>query len=176
MTLPRPKFLLFDWGDTLMSEDGPQDVTMADWPTVQVMEGAQTVLAALARNSTLAVATNATVSKRRDIVRALERAGLAEFISDIFCYTEIGSRKDEVRFWQVALARLGARPDETVMIGDSLEQDVRGARKAGVAAIWFNWRREPRPSGENLIVIHQLHELLAMFGEESDSLARTRHN
>lgn len=61
--------LLFDWGDTLMSEEGPQDITMADWPEVRAIDGAQGVLAALAPHCKLGVATNATVSKRSDIRR-----------------------------------------------------------------------------------------------------------
>ncbi|HUJ09876.1 MAG TPA: hypothetical protein VL171_07600 [Verrucomicrobiae bacterium] len=29
---PKLRFVLFDWGDTLMSEAGPVDIPMADWP------------------------------------------------------------------------------------------------------------------------------------------------
>jgi hypothetical protein len=38
----------FDWGGTLMSEDGPQDRAMALWPQVEAVPGAHATLAALA--------------------------------------------------------------------------------------------------------------------------------
>lgn len=163
------KYVVFDWGDTLMSESGPQEISMADWPTVQVIEGAQSVLAELALRYTLAVATNATVSKRSDIARALKRAALADSIGEIFCYTEIGSKKDDPRFWQIVLQRLGAHADEVLMVGDSLEQDVYGPKKAGIRAIWFNWKREPRPSNDDITEILRLDELPSLLAKHSDA-------
>jgi len=32
---------------------------------------------------------------------------------------------------------IGARPEETLVIGDKLDTDVAGARAAGLDAIWF---------------------------------------
>lgn len=161
------KYVLFDWGDTLMSEDGPQDRSMADWPTVQAIEGAQSVLADLASRYTLAVATNATISNHGDIARALQRVGLAGFMKEIFCYTEIGSKKDEPRFWQVVLDRLDARADEVLMVGDSLAQDVHGPQQAGIRAIWFNWKRAPRPREGEVTEILRLDELPLLLENES---------
>ena len=70
-------WVLFDWGDTLMSEDGPADTPMALWPEVRVIDGAAAVLAALAPRYRIAVATNATVSDRTSIRRALARVARA---------------------------------------------------------------------------------------------------
>lgn len=165
MSIPLPSVLLFDWGDTLMSEEGPQDITMADWPEVRAVDGARSVLAALALHFKLGVATNATISKHSDIRRALERTGLADFISDIFCYTDIQSRKDDPRFWHHVLTSLRVFPEEIVMIGDSFEQDVLGPRKAGISSIWFNWKQEPLRERDG-VVINQLAELLPMFLKE----------
>src|SRR5262249_60218908 len=38
--------------------------------------------------------------------------------------------------FEVALERLGCRPDEAAMVGDGLETDVAGGRGAGVVADW----------------------------------------
>jgi putative hydrolase of the HAD superfamily len=162
MKIIPPKVLLFDWGDTLMSEDGPQDFSMADWTDVRALDGAAEVLAELSSRYTLAVATNATVSKQPDIWRALGRVGLDRFIREVFCFTEIGRKKDDPAFWRIVLDRLQVSPAEAVMIGDSLEQDVFGPRKAGVRAIWFNWKNEVLPA-DDVRVIRHLKELLTMF-------------
>jgi hypothetical protein len=44
------RFVLFDWGDTLMSEDGPLDIPMADWPEVRAIDGAGEVLSLLSKD------------------------------------------------------------------------------------------------------------------------------
>src|SRR5438067_129959 len=49
------RWVLFDWGDTLMSEDGPADLPMALWPEVRVLDGAAETLAALAARFRLGV-------------------------------------------------------------------------------------------------------------------------
>lgn len=130
--------ICFDWGGTLMSEDGPQDRAMALWPQVEAMPGAHATLAALAARWPLHIATNASVSTRPLIALALERAGLLQHFQHIFCFTEIGARKDQPVFWQAVQATTGVPLHETAMVGDSLEQDVLGPARFGVRTVWFN--------------------------------------
>jgi len=59
----------------------------------------------------------------------------------------IGSRahgrvKPHPTIFQAALARLGVEPEDTVMVGDSLEEDIEGARALGMRAILID--REDR--------------------------------
>jgi putative hydrolase of the HAD superfamily len=46
--------------------------------------------------------------------------------------------KPDPRIFEIALARAGVGPAEAVMVGDSWENDIQGARAAGVRAVWFN--------------------------------------
>ena len=161
MMIAKLRFVLFDWGDTLMSEAGPVDIPMADWPEVRVIDGANEVLEQLSKSYRIGLATNATVSSKPDVVRALERVGLNAFISAIFCYTDLGHKKNEPEFWEAVLARLGAHQSELVMIGDSLEQDVLGPRRAGIRAIWFNWKGESCPTPVSVQVVRSLREVPA---------------
>jgi FMN phosphatase YigB (HAD superfamily) len=135
---PETRWVLFDWGGTLMSEEGPLDIPMALWPEVRAIDGAHEALATLAARYRLGVATNASVSTREMIEVALGRVGLRDWIHDVFCYSDIGSRKDEDGFWRVVLDRTGADPAAVVMVGDSLDQDVLAPRQFGIASIWFN--------------------------------------
>jgi HAD superfamily hydrolase (TIGR01509 family) len=156
--------ILFDWGGTLMSEDGPLDVSMGLWPEVRALPGAQLTLAALAPRYRLALATNATVSRRDMIERALERVALRRYISEIFCFTEIGARKDAPEFWAAVVERLDAKPSELAMVGDSLDQDVLAPRRFGIHSIWFNEDgRQPAPV-EALPTVHRLPELIPLIG------------
>ena len=139
MAAPPPKlWTLFDWGGTIMSEEGPLDLPMALWPEVTAIEGAHETLATLSRRYRIGVATNASVSRRNMIEVALGRVGLRDYVSDVFCYAEIGARKESDEFWRATLERLGAEVDDLAMVGDSLEGDVLAPRSFGIFAIWFN--------------------------------------
>jgi FMN phosphatase YigB (HAD superfamily) len=138
MAAPARLWALFDWGGTLMSEEGPLDLPMALWPEVTAIEGAHETLATLSRRYRIGVATNASVSKRNMIEVALGRVGLRDYVSDVFCYTEIGARKESDEFWRSALERLGIEAEDLAMVGDSLEGDVLAPRNFGIYAIWFH--------------------------------------
>jgi putative hydrolase of the HAD superfamily len=158
-----PRWVLLDWGDTLMHEEGgPPDLPMALWPEVHAVDGAQAVLADLSTRYQIAVASNAKVSDRALIERALARAALAPFVSEVFCYRDLGARKAEPVFWDAVVARLGVLPSELLMVGDSLEQDVLGPLRCGIAAVWFNWKRAPIPPEPELHAIERLAELPAL--------------
>jgi len=134
----------FDWGGTLMSEAGPEDTPMGRWPQVHAVPGAAACLAELAGLVPLCVATNASVSGRASIESALDRVGFLGHFADIFCYTELGVRKDSPVFWQGVSERLGVPLAEVAMVGDSLEQDCLAPRRFGVQGVWFD------PSGRGL--------------------------
>lgn len=127
-----------DWGGTLMSENGPPDRPMGLWPTLEVLPGARECLTRLHGVVPLAIATNATVSRRPQIEQALERVGLLQFFDDIFCFTEIGHRKSEPGFWAVVEDRLGVPRTAIAMVGDSKEQDALAPRQFGLQAYWLN--------------------------------------
>ncbi|WP_437675834.1 HAD family hydrolase [Sorangium sp. So ce131] len=120
-----------------MSEDGPPELPMAEWPQVHVLPGAREALEALHGAVTLCLATNATVSQRAMIERALDRAALLGFFSEIFCFTELGHRKESPLFWEAVARKLGLPPGQIAMIGDTLESDVLAPQRAGLQAAWL---------------------------------------
>jgi HAD superfamily hydrolase (TIGR01662 family) len=157
------RFVIFDWGDTLMPEAGPLDIPMGDWTEVSCIDGAHDILAQLSKTYGIAIATNATVSKHHDVLRALERVGLKQFVGEVFCYTELGYKKSEPEFWDAVLTRLGAQRNEVVMIGDSVEQDVLGPMNAGIRAIWFNWKQEKYSGTALFQSVRSLREVPAVI-------------
>ena len=132
----------FDWGGTLMSEDGPPDVPMALWPVVRSIEGADACLRALEGRLPLAIATNAGVSGRQMIEAALERVGLRRYFGHVFCFAEIGLRKSHPGFWDVVTQTLGLPAQRIAMVGDGWEEDALRPRQFGIQAAWFD------PAGE----------------------------
>lgn len=51
-------------------------------------------------------------------------------------------RKPHPRAFEIALAHWNATPDEAVMIGDSLEADIFGAKQVGMTPVWITRRAE----------------------------------
>ncbi len=130
----------FDWGGTLMVDDGPEGLPMCDWPRVTAVPGSRECLASLHGHAPLCIATNAGASDRASIERALNRVGLLPFISHVFCQKEIGHRKDSPLFWTAVEQRLQIPLGHIAMIGDSLEHDVAAPLRLGLQAVWFNER------------------------------------
>lgn len=128
-----------------MSECGPEDISMGPWPQVEVIAGATAALAILHGKLPLAVATNASVSRRPMIELALRRAGLDRYFEHIFCYTELGYRKDQPEFWSAVQCTLGIPLTQITMVGDSYEQDALAPRRFGVQGVWFNQGETPSP-------------------------------
>lgn len=92
--------------------------------------------------------------------RALERGGLR---FDVVVTSEaVRAYKPDAAPFLTALQKLGLRPGEVLHVGDSLREDVAGARGAGMRTAWVN-RSGTRP--EDLgqrpdIVVRDLSRLL----------------
>ena len=59
----------------------------------------------------------------------------------------VGVAKPDIRIFQMAEEKWGMIPEQTYMIGDSLENDIQGARNAGWKTIWMNHHRYSVPKG-----------------------------
>lgn len=65
----------------------------------------------------------------------LQFLGLARAFDSVTCGEDAGALKPDPRVFAHALRLAGVRPTEALMVGDSLERDVDGARAAGMHAI-----------------------------------------
>ena len=80
----------------------------------------------------------------------LVRIGLDHlFHASIAAHTHGASKPDPALF-HLACRELGCAPEEVVHLGDDIELDVRGARAAGLHAVWINrashsWPGEDAP-------------------------------
>ena len=72
--------------------------------------------------------------------RDLERYGVAERIDAAVFSSEVGWRKPHPAIFERALSDLGVEPAAALFVGDSLANDVGGARAVGMRtcqALWF---------------------------------------
>ena len=90
-------------------------------------------------------------------------AGLAQHFDVIVDSHRVGARKPDPAIFRAALAPLAARPETTVMIGDSLSRDCEGARRLGMGFVWLTprARRDVGEQGEMAVTrLAELQEIL----------------
>ena len=71
----------------------------------------------------------------------LGKAGLMQYVDGIFGSLDIGYNKPSREYFDYCFGQLGGtRPDQTVIVGDSLNADISGGQAYGLHTIWFNIR------------------------------------
>jgi FMN phosphatase YigB (HAD superfamily)/membrane-associated phospholipid phosphatase len=144
--------VFLDWGNTLMVDTGMREGPMKDWQHVEAEPGAQEALTRLHARYRLVVATNAEDSPGSDVRLALARVGLADLVDDVVSSADVGDHKPNYAFFRAALLREGDAglpldPHRAVMVGDGTTNDVAGAHRAGMRAIWYNPTKRRFPDG-----------------------------
>lgn len=75
--------------------------------------------------------------------RKLENSGIRDYFTEVIDADRAGVKKPDPRIFNLAVEAAGIRPETGVMIGDSFEADIKGARSAGLQALHFNVHDEP---------------------------------
>jgi HAD superfamily hydrolase (TIGR01549 family) len=86
------------------------------------------------------------------IMRVIEKHNLHKYFdAEIYSYQE-GILKTNPALFQTAVERLGLANDEVIMIGDSIQTDIIGARNAGLRALLLDRmnKRDYTPKIRNL--------------------------
>lgn len=72
---------------------------------------------------------------------------------------EVGHLKPHPAVFEHAMAELNVRPEETLMIGNSLLEDIAGAQRLGIAAAW----RRCKPDAQNVVPDYAFDELTELL-------------
>ncbi len=66
------------------------------------------------------------------------QTGLADLVEVLVDSARVGAVKPDPAIFGRALSQMKVRPEEAVMVGDSLARDIRGARAVGMRAVWLS--------------------------------------
>jgi putative hydrolase of the HAD superfamily len=82
---------------------------------------------------------------------ALDSTGLSPLVDAVLTSATVGAAKPDPAIFERALAVAGVAAADALHVGDSLAEDVEGARRAQIAAVWCNRRGQPVPVGVRAI-------------------------
>lgn len=68
----------------------------------------------------------------------LRRLEMLDLVDDVITSEEVGVEKPNSKMFLTALARLNARAERTVIIGDNFEKDILGAARCGIHGLWIS--------------------------------------
>jgi putative hydrolase of the HAD superfamily len=100
----------------------------------RLLPGARELIVSLAASYDLALLTNGAPDLQREKIAA---TGLESFFKAIVISGEHGIGKPKPEIFHYLLDELGVRPEEALMVGNSLERDIAGANQAGIQTIWI---------------------------------------
>lgn len=114
-------------------------VTQANWfleedalPMLKTLQG---------QGYRLGLISNA--SDGEDVRTLLANHGLTQYFDPVLISAEVGMRKPHPHIFKIALTLCNTPPENTVMVGDTLEADILGANNAGMTSVWVTRRASP---------------------------------
>lgn len=116
----------------------------------------------------IAVLTNENLRTQMWKMRVIDPDGL--WVSSVVTSEEVGFEKPDRRMFYRALETLGEQSAGCVMIGDSWEDDILGAKAAGLKPVWFTvFEKQPSVGSEKDGLPHvrswkELDALLEQWG------------
>jgi putative hydrolase of the HAD superfamily len=139
-----PTYRLESWRTALTSH-GIDDTDLAaelaeTFPRIRrgkhvIYEDTSQTLAALSQKHSLGLLTNGAPDLQR---RKIDGAGIKKYFDQVLISGDIGIGKPDRRIFDAILMRLNVSPETSLMIGNSLISDVKGAQSVGMRAVWLN--------------------------------------
>ena len=100
------------------------------------MPGAPKLLEELYPDYDLYLVSNGNITTQES---RLKSAGIGPYFKDIFISERIGVNKPAKAFFDACFAAIPCfRPEDALIVGDSLSSDIRGGVNAGIRSCWFN--------------------------------------
>jgi HAD superfamily hydrolase (TIGR01549 family) len=114
----------------------------------RAMEGAEALLRAIRKHAPVGIVSNNMLQEQKE---KLEFCRLAAYVDVLVVSEQAGVSKPEPEIFQIALDTLRVRAEDAVMVGDSWDADIVGARRSGMRAVWFNPQHVPCPEPDRAV-------------------------
>lgn len=170
--------ICFDFGDTLADEATEIKDETATTLRAELIPGAADLIRELKRRSyKIALVADGKAGTYSNV---LTHHGLYKLFDAKAISEEVGVEKPDPRMFVYALEQLGIKPHDyhrTIMVGNHLSRDIKGANQLGMISIWLDWapRREKVPADATEIPRYTIKKPLELL-EILDILEATEPN
>lgn len=124
----------------------------------RLLPGAEETVRYLAARYPLTIVSNGFTEVQYTKIRL---SGLQDCFRHVVLSEEAGWQKPNPHIYEYALQLNNLPPTDVLMIGDSWNSDIQGARNAGIDQLWITADlQDPRPSTYRTSYIRDLRELL----------------
>jgi HAD superfamily hydrolase (TIGR01662 family) len=83
-----------------------------------------------------------------DVQQLAQGFGITKYFDFILTSAACSYRKPHPRIFELALSNWYCLPEESVMIGDNLDADIRGASELGLYSIWISRRADSKTTDQ----------------------------
>lgn len=137
--------IIWDLGDTISTPPpGGQDLQPCDlYSEIELRPDVEATLMTLADlGYKQAVLSNTATSDSEAATRMLERLGIADYFDFVYAtqseLTQDKPEKPSPIVFNIVLDALGINPEQAVMVGNSWDNDILGANRSQIHAIWLH--------------------------------------
>jgi len=128
---------------------------------IQNVQISKEILELLAPNYSLGLISN----YYGNVETVLEELSLKKYFTSIVDSAVVGIRKPNPQIFEIALNELSVNPTETVVIGDSYDNDIKPAKSLGCYTIWINSK-----GWNNPVDVNSADKLIKSIKEIPDTL------
>jgi 2-haloacid dehalogenase len=127
----------------------------------RLIDGAEEMVRALSHKVQMLLLTNGVAEVQRP---RFERSAIRPYFAGIVISEEVGAAKPDGRIFEAAFQKIGnPKKAEVLIVGDSLNADMRGGNQFGIDTCWYNPHGLPNPQGIKVCYeIRNLSELIEM--------------
>jgi FMN phosphatase YigB (HAD superfamily) len=157
------KALIFDWGDTVMRDFPDKSGPMATWEHVELIPGVKVALAKLCAEYICCIATSALESDTLLMIEALKRVEADKYFKYFFSSKDLGYRKPDPKFFLELTKNINLNPENCIVIGNSYEKDIIGAKAAKMKTVFFNEYNKKGDFSDADHIINTMKDLLLII-------------
>ena len=148
-----------DCFDPVTVENFARSWEEAEADSVEIKDGARDVLEEMSSERVLGIVSNGTGRLQR---MKLEELGIRELFDSVVVSSEIGFRKPEEGFFEIAKGSVDA--ERYFVVSHLPKRDIIGGRRAGLKGVWLTDSEKEVPE-DFALKINSLSELPGRLGE-----------
>lgn len=145
--------------DTTLSNKLNDDFLESLTEQTYLIDGTIELLDYLAPNHEMHILSNGFDTIQRKKMRL---SGLENYFNHLITFDTAQARKPDRKIFEAAMDLAKTTPENSLMVGDTIDADIKGALGVGMTAVWYEPKAENSPLAEVHHIRH-LSELKAMF-------------